>query len=63
MIVSGAGAKVTDLAQPTNESNTTLYQDDTEAGFAYVVIDGKTLTLQFFDAELNINFEKTITLP
>ncbi len=63
MIVSGAGGKFTDLSPPSNDSNNTLYEDDTEGGFAYVVVKGKTLTLQFLDADLNVDFEKTITLP
>lgn len=63
MIVSGAGAKTSDLEAASGERNTTLYQDDTEAGFAYVVVTGKTLTFQFLDADLNVDFEKTLTIP
>lgn len=60
MITSGAGAKVRELGAGGNNA---LFEDASEAGFAYVVVDGPDLTLQFMDAELNIDFEQTISLP
>src|SRR5690606_2357745 len=60
MITSGAGAKVKELGVGGNHA---LYEDANEAGFAYVVIDGSDMTLQFLDADLNVDFEQTISLP
>lgn len=60
MIVSGAGAKVKEL--PGN-GNTTLFEDATQAGFAYVVVDGDDFRLQFMDAERNVEFEQSISKP
>lgn len=58
MIVSGAGAKTTDLELLQNN---TLYAEASKEGFVYVVVKGKDLTLQFLDADLNVNFEQTIS--
>lgn len=58
LIVSGAGATTTDIARTDNPVH---FQDDSELGFLYVVIDGRRLTGQFVDARGNVNFERTIT--
>ncbi len=58
MIVTGAGAKVTDIVE---RGNVAFYEDATEAGFMYVVVDGDTFTGQFYDADGNLDFERSFT--
>ena len=58
MIVSGAGADPTSLPGTTNN---TFYQDASEGGFLYVVIDGNTMTGTFYDQNGNADFTRTIT--
>jgi hypothetical protein len=60
MVVSGAGATVTELPGTTNQTH---YQDASKIGFFYVEIEGKTLRGQFYDAEGNLDFERVITKP
>ncbi len=58
MIVSGAGAKTTSFESTLN---TTLYQEDSKPGFAYVVVAGDTMTLEFIDEDGEVDFVKSIT--
>jgi hypothetical protein len=60
MIISGAGAKVTDIMA---RGNVAYYEDATEAGFMYVVVDGDTFSAKFYDAAGNVDFERTFTKP
>jgi hypothetical protein len=57
-VVSGAAAKYTDLEH--HDDQPTLFEDDQEPGFLWVEIDGDTLTGRFYDADGNIDFERTI---
>lgn len=60
MIVSGAGSKVTDLV---DRGNATFYEDATEPGFLFVDVDGDTFTGRFYDADGNLDFERTFQHP
>lgn len=60
LIVSGAGAKVTEIQ---DRGNAAFYEDASEAGFLYVVIEGRTMRGQFYDGEGNLDFERTVTKP
>jgi len=59
-VVSGAGAKTTDLE---GRGNFTLFEDDTKEGFAWIEIDGRTLTGAFYDSDGVEEFTTTITKP
>ncbi len=56
LIVSGDGAKATDLTG----KNKTNFQSNS-LGFAYVVIEGKKLTLEFIDKQGKVEFTKSIS--
>jgi len=56
LVVSGAGAKLTDLA---DRGNATHFQDAAQEGFLYVIIDGDTFVGQFYDKLGNRDFERT----
>ncbi|MSP60214.1 MAG: hypothetical protein EXR72_07710 [Myxococcales bacterium] len=56
LIVSGAGASVTDL----NGKNLVHYQANT-IGFVYVVIAGNTFTADFVDVNGKVEFTRTLT--
>lgn len=58
MIVTGAGAKLTDLQE---RGNSLLFGDDTTEGFAYFAIEGDTLTGRFYDSAGVMNFERVVT--
>jgi hypothetical protein len=58
LIVSGAGASVTELGG----SNPFHFQN-LELGFVYVLIDGRRLTAEFIDATGKLEFTRTITKP
>jgi tartrate-resistant acid phosphatase type 5 len=58
LIVSGAGASYTSLK---NRGNKYHYQDASEPGFMYVVVDGDTMTGEFYDANGTMDFSRTIT--
>ena len=60
MIVTGAGASYTDLV---DRGNQTFYQDASEIGFMYVVIEGDTFTGEFRDGDGNLDFTRTFTHP
>jgi hypothetical protein len=58
MVVSGAGAKTTDLDY---ERNDVFFQEYETEGFFYVVATETTLTGQFYDRYGNFEYERTIT--
>ncbi len=58
MIVTGAGAKTTDILE---RGNAAFFQDATKPGFVYVVIDGDTFTGRFYDADGNLDYERSFT--
>ena len=60
LIVSGAGSAYTDLKDRGNKA---FYQDATETGFMYVVVDGDTFTGEFYDANGTLDFARTFTHP
>lgn len=60
MIVSGAGAKVTEIV---GRGNAAHFEDASEEGFLYLVFEGRTMRGQFYDAEGNLDFERVITKP
>lgn len=57
-IVSGAGAKTTDLV---GRGTATNFEDDATAGFLWVEIRDDELTGQFYDRYGNLDFEQTFT--
>lgn len=58
LIVSGAGAKTTDLE---GRGNTTFFEDDTIEGFMYIVITDNELTGTFYDMYGNVDYTRTVT--
>jgi hypothetical protein len=58
-VVSGAGAKNTDMP---GRGNTTFFEDDTVEGFLWVEIDGASFTGAFYDRDANLDYEQTFTL-
>ena len=60
LIVSGAGAKLTDLQ---DRGNTVFFEDDQEEGFLWVEVVGKRLTARFYGKDGGMDFERTITKP
>jgi hypothetical protein len=58
LIVSGAGAKTTEIHE---RGNVAFFEDASEPGFLYVVVDGGTVTGQFYDAAGNLDFERTVS--
>ncbi len=60
LIVSGAGSQVTPLQ---DRGNQTFYEDASEVGFMYVVVDGDTFTGEFYDGDGNLDFARTFTHP
>jgi len=61
-IVSGAAAKVTDFAH-RDGNPAPLFEDDQTPGFAWVEVDGSTMTLAFYDQNSDTpNFEHSIEL-
>jgi predicted phosphodiesterase len=58
LIVSGAGAKVTEIM---DRGNTAFFEDASVEGFLYVEIIGNTLRGQFYDSAGNLDFERVIT--
>lgn len=57
-IVSGAGAKTTDLEH--RDDNPVYYEDDREPGFAWMEILDDRMTVAFYDFEGALDFEKTL---
>lgn len=57
-IVSGAGAKTTDLE---GRGNDTFFEDDTKPGFVWVEIRGNEFTAAFYDLEATLDYEQTFT--
>ena len=60
LVISGAGASSTSLKARGNKVH---YEDASEPGFMYVVVDGDTLTGDFYDADGAMDFSRTITHP
>lgn len=60
LIVSGAGATVTSIQDRGNKA---FYEDATEVGFLYVVVDGDTFTGEFYDGDGALDFSRTFTHP
>jgi tartrate-resistant acid phosphatase type 5 len=58
LIVSGAGAAPTTLP-----GSTPAYFQSTSLGFAYIVVDGNTFTVEFVDASGATLFTRSITKP
>jgi hypothetical protein len=58
MIVSGAGATVTELRDRGNEA---FYEDATKVGFMYVDVDGDSFTGAFYDGDGKLDFTRTFT--
>ena len=58
LIVNGAGAEFTSVA---DNGNAAFYQDASEPGFMYVVVDGDTFTGEFHDADGNLDFTRSFT--
>lgn len=56
LVVSGAGGKLKNLK---GETTPAYWQDDTEYGFFYGVIEGDKLTGRFIDADGNVRFERS----
>jgi tartrate-resistant acid phosphatase type 5 len=56
MIISGAGASVTSIQDRGNKA---FYQDASEVGFMYVVVDGDKFTGEFYDANGAMDFSRT----
>jgi len=59
-VVSGAGAKTTDLE---GRGNSTFFEDDTKEGFVWIEIVGDTLTGAFYDIDGIEDFSTTLTKP
>lgn len=53
-VVSGAGAKTTDLE---GRGNVSFFEDDTIEGFVYVEIDGDDFTFAFYDKNATLEYE------
>jgi hypothetical protein len=53
LIVSGAAAKTTDNE---DRGNTTLFEDDSVAGFMWIEIEGDTFRGEFYDQDGNLSF-------
>lgn len=58
-IVTGAGAKMTDI----EGDNPTYYEDVSKAGFLVVELTETTFTGTFYDEDAQMNFTRTITKP
>jgi tartrate-resistant acid phosphatase type 5 len=58
-IVTGAGAKTTDLV---GRGNPSFFEDDTKEGFIWVEIEGNRFTGQFYDLHGVLDFEQTFML-
>jgi hypothetical protein len=58
MIVSGAGAKTTEIR---DRGNAAFYEDAGEVGFLYVDVDGDRFTGAFYDGDGNVDFTRTFT--
>jgi tartrate-resistant acid phosphatase type 5 len=57
LLVNGASGKVKDLK---DRGNAVRWQDDSLAGFLYVVVDGPRFTGRFIDENGNVDFEYTL---
>ncbi len=58
-IVSGAGAKTTELV---GRGNTTFFEDDTREGFMWVEVEGNRFTGAFYDKDAVLDYEQTFHL-
>jgi predicted phosphodiesterase len=58
LIVSGAGAKTTEIHANGNQA---FFEDASEPGFLYVVVDEDSVTGQFYDQDGSLDFERTVT--
>jgi hypothetical protein len=57
LIVSGAGAKTTDLV---GQGNTTHFEDDTTEGFVWFEIRGMSMEARFIDRDGRVEFEQVV---
>ena len=57
-VVSGTAAKETGLAH--HDPNPTLFEEDADAGFLWVEINGNTLTGVFYDEDGNVEYERVL---
>jgi hypothetical protein len=60
LIVSGAGAKLTDFQ---DRGNAFHWQDDQDEGFLFVEVVGKRLTGRFYGKDGVMDFERVLTKP
>lgn len=60
MIVSGAGASYTSIK---DRGNDVYFEDASEVGFMYVVVDGDTFTGEFYDGNGTMDFVRTFQHP
>jgi tartrate-resistant acid phosphatase type 5 len=60
-IVSGAGSKTRSFSH--RDGNSTYWEDDQKAGFAWVEILDDTMTVVFYDRDGNLDYEGQMELP
>jgi hypothetical protein len=60
MIISGAGSSFTTIQ---DRGNQTYFEDASETGFLYVVVDHDTFTGEFYDANGTLDFARTFQHP
>ncbi|HEY5945011.1 MAG TPA: metallophosphoesterase [Kofleriaceae bacterium] len=60
LIVSGAGSSYTTIQDRGNKS---FFEDASETGFMYVVVDGDKFTGEFYDANGTLDFARTFDHP
>lgn len=58
LIVSGAASEYTEIE---DQGNAAHFQEGTEEGFFYAVVDATTFTGRFYDADGALDFERVIT--
>ena len=61
LIVSGAGAKTTDLERRDN--NPTKFEDDTTEGFFWIEIADDTMTVEIWNRDGNLDFTDRVNRP
>jgi hypothetical protein len=60
LIVSGAGAKLTDLE---GRGSATLYEDDDEPGFVWIELRDRHLTGEFYNSSGDLTFSRELDKP
>ncbi len=58
-VVVGSASKTTDLVGRDN--NPTIWEDDTREGFAWIELDGDTMTIAFYDLNGQLDHEGSVT--